>query len=213
MVASANRFVAAAALIVSVFFFLWRRFQAQKHRRSEIIDSGSSGSTPQVKETRTDAEILRDLMATAHAHQNGGAGLIPEGYVVAGEKKTDSLVVPQAEIRSSIASWLRRHHPLQLNPMSDRNSMRSVSRCGSVTPTSNLTTPRSPLGPLTPSRSPISPNRPQLSPLSTQAPHHDSGSPEPSSSETITVSPLSNDDGDPMARNLTTGHPRAFPLV
>jgi len=152
-------------------------------------------------------------MATAHAHQNGGAGLIPDGYVVAGEKKTDSLVVPQAEIRLSIASWLRRHHPLQLNPMSDRNSMRSVSRCGSATPTSNPTTPRSPRWPLTPSKSPVSPNRPQLSPLSTtQVPHHDGASPEPSSAETVNVSPLS-EAGDPTARNLTTGHPRAFPLV
>jgi len=43
---------------------------------------------------------------------------------------------PNAEIRSSIASWLRRHHPLQLNPMAGRadsreGSLRSPSTPGS----------------------------------------------------------------------------------
>src|SRR5207237_1195740 len=62
-----------------------------------------------------DSQILRDLLAAAHAHQNGAASDTSSTL----DEKAAGAVVENAQIRHSIASWLRRHHPLKLNPMAD----------------------------------------------------------------------------------------------
>ncbi|KAK1778015.1 hypothetical protein QBC45DRAFT_415396 [Copromyces sp. CBS 386.78] len=102
---------------------------------------------------RSNSQILDELLAASYAHQNGQDGnntySIPSGYVVPtalGEKGADSaypvtIIQPepthQPELRKSVASWLRKHHPLKLNPLSIRGSTfstfsrRASSACGS----------------------------------------------------------------------------------
>ncbi|KAK0631261.1 hypothetical protein B0T14DRAFT_549139 [Immersiella caudata] len=57
---------------------------------------------------------------------------------VQGQGQGGMLQVPNAQLRNSIASWLRRHHPLQLNPMAGRGS-----REGSLKSPGTPGTPRS----------------------------------------------------------------------
>ena len=140
-----------------------------------IRDSTRSEPPPtqaRAQDPRTDSQILDDLMAQAYAHQNGGG--IPTGYVVSSdEKKQNGTVVTildgapppghQPEIRSSIASWLRRHHPLQLNPMSANHPGYPASPLGSPRIT---TPPRSPNPPIpSPTPSPRQPKQPDPSRL------------------------------------------------
>lgn len=89
---------------------------------------------------RSNSQILDELIAASYAHQNGQDGTnntysIPNGYVlpatVPDEKRADgahpvTIIQPapthQPEVRKSVASWLRKHHPLKLNPLSIRGS-------------------------------------------------------------------------------------------
>ncbi|CCC07989.1 hypothetical protein SMACR_01554 [Sordaria macrospora] len=88
---------------------------------------------------RSNSQILDELIAASYAHQNGHDNTnntysIPNGYVLPtalDEKRADSahpvtIIRPapthQPEIRKSVASWLRKHHPLKLNPLSIRGS-------------------------------------------------------------------------------------------
>ncbi|KAK1752787.1 hypothetical protein QBC47DRAFT_432561 [Echria macrotheca] len=126
--------IAGAALLISILFLLWRRSQTRKSRRSVLSEMRPAISAPTPgagRDGRTDSQILADLMATAHAHQNGNASSSATSST--DEKGTVVVnVAENAQIRSSIASWLRRHHPLQLNdPAAERASLRSVSRGGS----------------------------------------------------------------------------------
>ncbi|KAK0658024.1 hypothetical protein B0T16DRAFT_402893 [Cercophora newfieldiana] len=155
--------IAGVAMLASLLFFLWRRYHLRKARDSLTFFTsptagapGPEATTSRVGDplTRTDSQILNDLLATAYAHQNGRT--TPPG--IASEKAHQVLTVldrvpppegednvhgangiPNATIRSSIASWLRRHHPLQLNPMADGEDARS--REGSINSPSS---PRSP---------------------------------------------------------------------
>ncbi|EGZ76902.1 hypothetical protein NEUTE2DRAFT_153674 [Neurospora tetrasperma FGSC 2509] len=86
---------------------------------------------------RSNSQILDELIAASYAHQNGQDSSIPNGYVLPDpttaldEKQADgaypvTIIQPapthQPEIRKSVASWLRKHHPLKLNPLSIRGS-------------------------------------------------------------------------------------------
>ena len=94
---------------------------------------------PLPADTRTDSQILDELMNKAYSHQNGGVDVTDEkrhtndGTASSGDVDEGvSFPYHQAKIRPSIASWLRRHHPLQLN---------SLSRWSSTTTSSVPTTP------------------------------------------------------------------------
>lgn len=90
---------------------------------------------------RSNSQILDELIAASYAHQNGQDNnannnySIPNGYVLSStaldEKQADgaypvTIIQPapthQPEVRKSVASWLRKHHPLKLNPLSIRGS-------------------------------------------------------------------------------------------
>ncbi|KAK0719255.1 hypothetical protein B0H67DRAFT_681423 [Lasiosphaeris hirsuta] len=121
--------IAGLVLLTGLLFLLWRR------RRTPTT---TTTTTP-----RTDSQILNELMSAAHAHQNGGGGGLPQHYVPTDEKHPSGSRVtlleaapppgPQPVIRLSIASWLRRHHPLKLNPLaSARGSTFTASARGST---------------------------------------------------------------------------------
>lgn len=71
---------------------------------------------------------MNELMASAYATQNGGD--MSGAYL--DEKATGQgpspMATEQPQIRRSIASWLRRHHPLDLNPLGGRSSTASAPR-------------------------------------------------------------------------------------
>ncbi|KAK7436799.1 hypothetical protein CaCOL14_000444 [Colletotrichum acutatum] len=106
---------------------------------------------------RSPSSIFAELMGHAYAAENGSAGngtygndrnsLTPQGYL--DEKRYDPArqlpilepaPVAQPNVRNSIASWIRRHHPLKLNPMSGRSSMYST-RSGFGASTNNVNAP------------------------------------------------------------------------
>ncbi|KAK0624573.1 hypothetical protein B0T17DRAFT_244726 [Bombardia bombarda] len=145
--------IASVALIAALLFFVWKRYRA-RHRPDESTQFGSGGGGGGAQtsgaaavaggggDVRTQSQIMDELMAASYAHQNGGAAPpamsiapIPDGYLQ-NEKGPDgsypvTIIQPaplrQPELRFSIASWLRRHHPLKLNPMSGQSSIYSVS--------------------------------------------------------------------------------------
>ncbi|KAJ4416597.1 hypothetical protein N0V85_002229 [Neurospora sp. IMI 360204] len=93
-------------------------------------DQLSANSDP-----RSNSQILDELIAASYAHQNGQEQSIPDGYILSStaldEKQADgaypvTIIQPapthQPEVRKSVASWLRKHHPLKLNPLSIRGS-------------------------------------------------------------------------------------------
>ncbi|KAK3341991.1 hypothetical protein B0T25DRAFT_559750 [Lasiosphaeria hispida] len=135
--------IAGLALLSGLLFILWRR---------RLSSKPTTTTTPPPANPRTDSQILNDLMSAAHAHQNGNGNgsSFPQHYIPtdADEKHPSGSRVtlleaapvgPQPVIRSSIASWLRRHHPLKLNPgplASARGSMFTVTSNRSSTASS-----------------------------------------------------------------------------
>lgn len=71
---------------------------------------------------------MNELMASAYATQNGGD--MSGAYLneKAAGQDPSPVATEQPQIRRSIASWLRRHHPLDLNPLGGRSSTASVPR-------------------------------------------------------------------------------------
>ncbi|KAK1827421.1 hypothetical protein QBC39DRAFT_176481 [Podospora conica] len=129
--------IAGIALLAGLFFFLFRWIRTRRFHSAITVESRPrrhghtrSNSTFQLAQppptytphtnTNTaqqprDSQVLRDLLAAAHAHQNGAASDRSSTL----NEKTGGAGVENAQIRHSIASWLRRHHPLKLNPMAD----------------------------------------------------------------------------------------------
>ncbi|OHF02496.1 hypothetical protein CORC01_02191 [Colletotrichum orchidophilum] len=113
---------------------------------------------------RSPSSIFAELMGHAYAAENGTAGpgtyatndrnsLTPQGYL---DEKTydparqlpvlEPAPVAQPNVRNSIASWIRRHHPLKLNPMSGRSSVYSTrSAVRASTNTVNVNAPPVPV--------------------------------------------------------------------
>ncbi|KAJ0273853.1 hypothetical protein CBS470a_012052 [Colletotrichum nupharicola] len=104
---------------------------------------------------RAPSSIMAELMGAAYAAENGSAGggyhpddrnsLTPQGYL--DEKKYASgrqlpilepAPVHQPNVRNSIASWIRRHHPLKLNPLSGRSSVYSSRTMGASAQSVNV---------------------------------------------------------------------------
>ncbi|KAK3937513.1 hypothetical protein QBC46DRAFT_392537 [Diplogelasinospora grovesii] len=122
--------LAFVGLVAALCFLLRRKWRRQRGHRLSIQSEGTASLQT---DPRTQSQIMDELMASAYAQQNGAP--IPYGYTL-GEKRPgqeDDPVtilqpapVAQPQIRFSIASWLRRHHPLRLNPLSQRGSMFSV---------------------------------------------------------------------------------------
>jgi len=82
---------------------------------------------------------MNELMASAYAAQNGDT--TPHGYPA---EKTSNLPTAEAQpqLRSSVASWLRRHHPLNLNPPSSaRSSAASAARTTIISQVNELPPP------------------------------------------------------------------------
>jgi hypothetical protein len=75
---------------------------------------------------------MDELMASAYATQNGGGDLAAAGYPDEKRPASGEVAAQQPQIRSSIASWLRRHHPLNLNPQRGSTATRSTVSRGSV---------------------------------------------------------------------------------
>ncbi|TQN64750.1 hypothetical protein CSHISOI_10592 [Colletotrichum shisoi] len=100
---------------------------------------------------RSPSSFMAELMSHAYAAEDGHAAagaypgayasdndadrnsLAPQGYL--DEKRHDPArqlpilepaPVAQPNVRNSFASWIRRHHPLKLNPMPGRNSVYST---------------------------------------------------------------------------------------
>ncbi|WQF83632.1 hypothetical protein CDEST_08646 [Colletotrichum destructivum] len=110
-------------------------------------DPSATFSSPSAAPVRrSPSSVMAELMGHAYAAENGhgAAGayasdnadrnsLTPQGYL--DEKRHDPArqlpilepaPVAQPNVRNSFASWIRRHHPLKLNPMSGRNSVYST---------------------------------------------------------------------------------------
>ncbi|KAK3335286.1 hypothetical protein B0T19DRAFT_470577 [Cercophora scortea] len=138
--------IAGVAILVALFLFFRKRYIARFNQTVPAQNPPFNGNVAQSRgppDARTQSQILDELMAASYAHQNGGAApapaasfnAFPNGYM-ADEKESDgsypvTIIQPipqrQPELRTSFASWLRRHHPLKLNPLSTRGSMFSVA--------------------------------------------------------------------------------------
>ncbi|KAK3693463.1 hypothetical protein B0T22DRAFT_449853 [Podospora appendiculata] len=138
--------IAGVAILVALFLVVRKRYIARFNQALPAQKPPFNGSAAQGRgppDARTQSQILDELMAASYAHQNGGAApapaasfnAFPNGFM-ANEKESDgsypvTIIQPipqrQPELRTSFASWLRRHHPLKLNPLSSRGSMFSVA--------------------------------------------------------------------------------------
>src|SRR3954466_107089 len=64
-------------MLGAIFFFLWRRRHLRRARDSLIFDRTLTAAPRSVERgagpplTRTDSEILNDLLTSAYAHRNG----------------------------------------------------------------------------------------------------------------------------------------------
>lgn len=150
-----NRVLAGVALLAGLLFFLWRWKRSRKGHRlddsaPELPYSNANKFHPNTHQgpsatidPRSNSQILDDLIAASYAHQNGGSlpaggawssqdekrdmeGAAAAAHIGNLSPQSRQIEEPQPQIRFSIASWLRRHHPLKLNPMgSKRGSMAS----------------------------------------------------------------------------------------
>ncbi|TEA14536.1 hypothetical protein C8034_v003440 [Colletotrichum sidae] len=134
-------------------------------------------SPPTHATKRSPSSVMAELMGHAYAAENGHAGagpgagagagagaaganhpdrnlLTPQGYL--DEKKfaadgqlpiLEPAPVHQPQVRNSVASWIRRHHPLKLNPHAGRSSMYSTRTAGASTRTVNVDAPPVPAVP------------------------------------------------------------------
>ncbi|GKT51948.1 uncharacterized protein ColSpa_12129 [Colletotrichum spaethianum] len=120
---------------------------------SATYSAPAAPSAPFATVRRSPSSVMAELMGHAYANENGNAGgyygndrnsLTPEGYL--DEKRYDPArqlpvlepaPVAQPNVRNSIASWIRRHHPLKLNPLSGRSSVYSTRTIGASTRTVN----------------------------------------------------------------------------
>jgi hypothetical protein len=76
-------------------------------------------------------------MTSAYAHQNGGVNVTDGKHRTtssysSSDQEGTSFPYQQAKIRQSIASWLRRHHPLQLNSLSRWSGTTTTTTVSSV---------------------------------------------------------------------------------
>ncbi|KAL0940549.1 uncharacterized protein CTRU02_203312 [Colletotrichum truncatum] len=148
--------IAIAALFLCIGWGLWWFIRYRKRRQarqmydrsmspgSAIWNPASTFSPPTMPSRRAPSSIMAELMGAAYAAENGNAGygpdrnsLTPQGYL---DEKTydpsrqlpilEPAPVHQPNVRNSIASWIRRHHPLKLNPLSGRSSVYSTRTIG-----------------------------------------------------------------------------------
>ncbi|KAK2054310.1 hypothetical protein LY76DRAFT_686711 [Colletotrichum caudatum] len=147
--------IAALCLVIGVAIWWFLRFRKRRkarrmHERGMPPDGGGGGapywepamtfSPPTAPVRRTPSSVMAELMGQAYAAENGGYyanpdrnTLTPQGYL--DEKRVDPArqlpilepaPVAQPNVRNSIASWIRRHHPLKLNPLAGRSSVYST---------------------------------------------------------------------------------------
>ncbi|KAK1752266.1 hypothetical protein QBC47DRAFT_69076 [Echria macrotheca] len=141
--------IGGIALLSSVIYFFWRRHKRHQKTLSSstsrslgpgpgLSSPPGAGSPLPPANTRTDSQILDELMTSAYAHQNGGIPITDEkhrvtsSYSSEAEAEVTSFPYNQAKIRPSIASWLRRHHPLQLNSLSRWSGTTTTTTVSSV---------------------------------------------------------------------------------
>ncbi|KAK2038778.1 hypothetical protein LZ31DRAFT_109624 [Colletotrichum somersetense] len=146
--------IAALCLVIGVGIWWFLRFRKrrkarQMYERGMPPDGGGGGpywepamtfSPPTAPVRRAPSSVMAELMGQAYAAENGGYygnpdrnTLTPQGYL--DEKRVDPsrqlpilepAPVAQPNVRNSIASWIRRHHPLKLNPLAGRSSVYST---------------------------------------------------------------------------------------
>ncbi|KAK1994407.1 hypothetical protein LX36DRAFT_208311 [Colletotrichum falcatum] len=145
--------IAALCLVIGVGIWWFLRFRKRRkaqrmYERGLAPDGGGAPywdpamtfSAPTAPARRAPSSVMAELMGQAYAAENGGYygnpdrnSLTPQGYL--DEKRFDPArqlpilepaPVAQPNVRSSIASWVRRHHPLKLNPLSGRSSVYST---------------------------------------------------------------------------------------
>ncbi|KAK2016478.1 hypothetical protein LZ32DRAFT_615125 [Colletotrichum eremochloae] len=158
--------IAIAALCLVIGVGIWWCLRFQKRRKARQMyerglppdgaywDPAMTFSAPTAPTRRAPSSVMAELMGQAYAAENGGYygnpdrnSLTPQGYL--DEKRFDPArqlpilepaPVAQPNVRSSIASWIRRHHPLKLNPMGGRSSVYSNRSAGPSSHTVNAAT-------------------------------------------------------------------------
>ncbi|KAF6800916.1 hypothetical protein CMUS01_15539 [Colletotrichum musicola] len=153
--------IAIAALFLCIGWGLWWFLRYRKRRKardmydrsmspeSQLWNPASSFSAPTAPVRRSPSSVMAELMGAAFAAQGGNSGrdrnsLTPQGYL---DEKTydparqlpilEPAPVHQPNVRNSVASWIRRHHPLKLNPLSGRSSVYSTRTLGASAPDVN----------------------------------------------------------------------------
>ncbi|KAB5585164.1 hypothetical protein GE09DRAFT_1276764 [Coniochaeta sp. 2T2.1] len=124
--------ISAVALLATLAFVLFKRRARRDNNSAPAMppDHNHNHNHNQPGGTRTQSQIIADMVASANAMQNGG---IPSPYHPDEKSPISPLAGgEQPQIRTSIASWLRRHHPLNLNPQDGRASTASASKTPSL---------------------------------------------------------------------------------
>lgn len=85
---------------------------------------------------RSDSSILNEAIQAAYQMEGGNSSAVPQGWLDEKRREPNHLLplldpepIEQASIRKSVVSWFKRsskHHPLKLNPMSQRSSIGST---------------------------------------------------------------------------------------
>jgi hypothetical protein len=125
------------SFLAALVFLLLRRRRRARHSTTATPERPTEDASP--PNVRSQSAIIADMLESAYATQNGSA--MPHAYPSEKTAGDDSSSLPvseqQPQIRSSIASWLRRHHPLDLNPLSGRSSTASSTQQRRTTTTIN----------------------------------------------------------------------------
>ncbi|KAK0614532.1 hypothetical protein B0T14DRAFT_570462 [Immersiella caudata] len=142
--------VAGVIMLFGITYFIWGRKRRSRQRleleRSPSIDrlvKPEPAADDKPPEPRTQSQILNELMAEVYG---GGDSSTTD------EKRQSDYPYQKAKMRPSMASWLRRHHPLQLNSLSRWSTSTSKTRPSSTAtslPSNRNTTASLALGPET----------------------------------------------------------------
>jgi hypothetical protein len=116
-------------MLFGITYFIWGR-KRRSRQRSELERSPSfdqlvkpeMAADNKPPDPRTQSQILNDLMAKTYGRDSSATD----------EKRQSDYPYQKAKMRPSMASWLRRHHPLQLNSLSRWSASTSKTRPSST---------------------------------------------------------------------------------
>ncbi|KAK4443841.1 hypothetical protein QBC34DRAFT_416443 [Podospora aff. communis PSN243] len=124
--------VAGVLLLFGLTYFIWGRKRKARerpeHGRSSSVDHlvdkrpemAANNGPP---DPRTNSQILDEMMATAYGNDGSAAD----------EKRQSDYPYHKAKMRPSMASWLRRQNPLQLNSLSRWSASTTKTRSSTAT--------------------------------------------------------------------------------